>query len=156
VTAELIWSWLRLGELVSGGEHYVDMQIGPPESPAVTSESQPAVEPSGQRVPSAEPPPEAPSTDAKSLDQTQTFEPFRTGAAGRPNVAVAVITEGKRRINKGEVQPTPRGFWGFCVTLCEWWDTERLKYGPATAPVRPKTVNNDKSLRELWNGKIKG
>jgi hypothetical protein len=147
---------LRSDELEIAGRRYVDARIAPPESPEAAPEPQRAVEPSGQRVPSAKPPPEAPSTDAKPLDQTQTFEPFRTGAAGHPNVAVAVITEGKRRINKGEVQPTPRGFWSFCVTLCEWWDTERLKYGPATAPVRPKTVNNDKSLRELWDSKIKG
>jgi hypothetical protein len=56
VTAELIWSWLRWGEVVNGGEHYVDVQIGPPELPEVTLESQHAVSPSGQTAgqPSAE------------------------------------------------------------------------------------------------------
>jgi hypothetical protein len=36
VTADVIWSLLRSGEMTIGGQRYVDGQIGPPESPEAT------------------------------------------------------------------------------------------------------------------------
>jgi hypothetical protein len=46
VTADLIWSLLRSSELVIGDQHYVDVQIGPPESPEEEPEA-PGPKPGG-------------------------------------------------------------------------------------------------------------
>jgi hypothetical protein len=107
VTAELIWSWLRRGVLVSGGEHHVDVQIGPPELPEVTPESQHAVGSSGQRAdqPSAVSSPSetasSPLVDAKTTEATPpksepVSSPADTVAAKAPQSTTGMGSETDR------------------------------------------------------------
>jgi hypothetical protein len=76
-------------------------------------------------------------------------DPFRTGAAGRPNTSHLVVAEAKRRIGEGAIKPREGGLQGFAISLSNWWEKERFKYQPAAAPLKPGSIKN--GVRKLWN-----
>jgi hypothetical protein len=78
--------------------------------------------------------------------------PFHSGGPGRPTAIDVVIAEGKRRIEAGEVTPTPKGLTKFAEALCGWWEAERLTYTPVAPSAGVSTICN--GLRELWRSKL--
>jgi hypothetical protein len=96
--------------------------------------------------------PEANPTDVEQPDQPQTIVPFRSGGPGRPTAIDVVVAEGKRRIEAGEVTPTPKGLTKFATTLHEWWEAKRQTYAPIAPSAGVTTICN--GLREFWNSKL--
>jgi hypothetical protein len=80
------------------------------------------------------------------------LDPFRSGTPGRPTGMHLIEADGRRRIEAGEVKPTPRGLATYAGTLAEWWDIERVKFKPHGPKVGSKAIAN--RLRVFWKSKL--
>jgi hypothetical protein len=67
---------------------------------------------------------------------------------GRPGYLAPILAEAQRRIDEGEVVPTPKGLSRFARDLWQWWEEIR-----GNRPARqPRYIAN--GVRPIWNARL--